>query len=206
MEHTVALIANGAIQDPVKTAALVKTYSSVIAVDGGLVHCAKMGIMPDLLVGDLDSIPDGLLESYPDLPIRRFSVNKDETDLELALQGIYTPEVAKVTIFGGLEKRTDHLLANLNLLRRYPGKVFLENENELIFVLMGSNEIPCRAGQTISFMPLADPTTGVTSEGLKWELHEATFSKYFFSLSNICLSNRFNIKLQSGDLLCCMQK
>lgn len=204
--HTVALVANGAIQDYLKTASLIKRHHGIIAVDGGLEHCAKMHILPDMLVGDLDSVSPELLKSYPELPIRRFPVDKNETDLELALQGLFTPEVEKITVYGALEKRVDHSLANLHLIRRYPGKVFLENETELLFALTGSVEIPCLPGQTISFIPIGDPAAGITSEGLKWELREASFSKYFFSLSNICLTKKVKISVQSGDLLCCLQK
>lgn len=203
--NTVALVAFGAIQDYPLTASLIKQHHSVIAVDGGLNHCVEMGIVPDLLVGDLDSVSKEILARFPDLPTRRFPTEKDETDLELALQGLFTPDVAKVTVYGALEKRVDHTLANLNLISRYPGKVFLENERELLFALNGSMEIPCHVGQTVSFMALG-ATEGISTEGLKWELRDATFSKYFFSLSNVCLHNKIKIKVEQGDLLCCLQK
>ena len=127
-------------------------------------------------------------------------------DLELALQSLYTPEVDKITIFGGLEKRFDHSLANLHLIRRYPEKVFLENETEILFAFAGSIEIPCREGQTISFIPIGDAPKGITTEGFKWELRDATFSKYFFSLSNICLKDKVKTRVSSGDLICSLQK
>ncbi|MCE5319101.1 MAG: thiamine diphosphokinase [Parachlamydia sp.] len=206
MFHTVAVVANGAIHDYSITASLIKAYNSVIAVDGGLHHCSKMHILPDMLYGDLDSVSQELLNEYPELPVRRFHVEKDETDLELTLQSIFTPEVDKITVFGALEKRLDHTLANLHLIRRYPEKVFLENESEILFAFHGSIEIPCREGQTISFIPIGDDPTGVSSEGLKWEMHDATFSKYFFSLSNICLRDKVKISVGSGDLICSLQK
>lgn len=206
MFHTVAIVANGAIHDYSATASLIKAYHGVIAVDGGLHHCNKMHILPDMLFGDLDSVSQELLTQYPELPIRRFHVDKDETDLELALQSIYHPDVDKITIFGGMEKRLDHTLANLHLIRRYPGKVFLENESEILFAFNDTTEIPCREGQTISFIPIGDAPTGISSEGLKWELRDATFSKYFFSLSNICLRDKAKIHIASGDLICSLQK
>lgn len=206
MFHTVAVVANGAIHDYPITASLIKAYSSVIAVDGGLYHCCKMNILPDMLFGDLDSVSTELLNQYPELPARRFHRDKGETDLELALQSIYNPEVDKITIFGGMEKRVDHTLANLHLIRRYPGKVFLENESEIMFAFSGTLELACRAGQTISFIPLGEACSGISSEGLKWELRDATFSKYLFSLSNICLRDKVKIRLAEGDLICSLQK
>lgn len=204
--HTVAVVANGAIHDYTQIAKLIKAHVSTIAVDGGLVHCDAMHIMPDMLVGDLDSIPKDLLERYPDLPIRRFATEKDETDLELALQGLYTPEIGKISVYGALEMRTDHTLANLHLIRRYPERVFLESETELLFAIAGSTEIACKPGQLISFIPIGDPAAGINSEGLKWELRDYTFSKYFFSLSNVCLSDKVKISIENGDVICCLQK
>lgn len=204
--HTYALIANGAIENYSVIAELIRKHACVIAVDGGLVHCDRMGIVPDMIIGDLDSVEPELLSKYSTVAIRNFPIDKDETDLELALQSVFTPTVEKITLFGALAKRSDHALSNLHLIRRYPQKVYIETENELIFAFDGPIVIPCHKGQTISFIQLGDPVSGVTSKGLKWEMNNATFNKYFFSISNICLKNPVEITLSCGDLLCCLQK
>lgn len=204
--HTYALIANGKIHSYEKILPLVQRHQCVIAVDGGAHHCYQMNITPDLIIGDFDSISNEILHHYANVPTRRFNSEKDETDLELALQSIYTPEVEKVTLFAATENRTDHALANLHLIRRYPMKACIETESEHLFVINGPVEIACTPGQTISFIHLGTAALGVTSSGLKWEMHNATFSKYYFSLSNICLSNSIRLTLTSGDLLCCLQK
>jgi thiamine pyrophosphokinase len=206
LEHTVAIIANGCIHDYQVIAPLIQTHMEIIAVDGGCNHCAKMGILPDLIIGDFDSIDPKVLNDYQSVPTRRFSPEKNETDLELAIQSTYTPEIKKITVFGALEQRTDHTLANLHLIRRYPNKVFFETETEIVFSFDSAIEIPCVPGQTISFMQLGDPTAGIRSKGLKWELNDATFSKYFFSLSNICLNHSVHLSIAQGDLLCILQK
>jgi thiamine pyrophosphokinase len=204
--HTYALVANGKINCYKKILPLIQQHECIIAVDGGTHHCHQMNITPDMIIGDLDSTSPEMLRHYANVPVRRFNSEKDETDLELALQSIYTPEAEKITIFAALEKRTDHTLANLHLIRRYPMKVFIETESERLFVVNGPLEIPCTPGQTVSFIHLGTPATGVTSSGLKWEMQNATFSKYYFSLANICLSHSIRLTLTSGDLLCCLQK
>lgn len=205
-EHTVAIVANGVIEDYPKIASLIKAHAEVIAVNGGSLHCHKMGIRPDLIIGDCDSLDPKTAKAMSSVPIRCFPSEKDETDLELAVQATYTPEIKKITLFGALQKRTDHTLSNLHLIRRYPRKVFIENEIESLFAFDGAIDIKCEPGQTISFIQLGDPVRGVSSKGLKWELQDASFNKYFFSLSNICLSDTVSITISEGDLICCLLK
>jgi len=203
---TVALVANGVIHNFEATAKLVRAYDYIIAVDGGLHHCDRMGIRPDLIIGDMDSVSSEVLEQYSDVPTKRFPREKDETDMELALQTVVLPESEKITIFGALEKRTDHALYNLHLIRRYPRKVFIESETEVIFALEHPAELKCSVGQELSLIPLGTPATGVKTEGLKWELNGVTLNKNFMSISNICLQNPVKVSLETGALLCRFSK
>jgi thiamine pyrophosphokinase len=205
-KHSYALVANGHIHEHLQIAKLIADYACVVAVDGGVNHCHKMGVTPDMIIGDFDSSSPEVLKDYENVVKRTFPCDKNETDLELALQSIYTPQVEKITLFGALENRTDHALSNLHLIRRYPGKVFIETEKELIFSITGEHKISCQKGQTISFIHLGRPPSGINSHGLRWELRDATFSKYFFSISNICLTNPVKISIADGDLLCILQK
>ena len=86
MNHKkIAIVANGRIHDPAEVARLVKTHPFVVAADGGLVNCEAMGITPDLIVGDMDSTPPETLKRYKHIPIELFAVDKDKTDVELAI-------------------------------------------------------------------------------------------------------------------------
>jgi len=200
-----ALIANGAFDNPFALAPLVRSYQSIVAVDGGLVHCHAMGITPDLIVGDFDSIPPDLLQKYPQVPVQAFPKHKDQTDLELAIQFVYRPEVERIAVFGALGKRIDHTLSNLHILRRYPGKIIFENHDESVFCVQGSQEITTFPGQTISLIQLGD-VKGITTKGLHWELNKARFDKFFYSLSNIAQGSSFQIAIEEGDLICCLNR
>ena len=204
--HTYAFVGMGHIEDYNQAALAIKEHDCVVAVDGGLIHCDKMNITPDYL-GDLDFSPKKLLEKYAEVArIHKFPVDKDETDMELALQSIYTPMVTKITLFGALGNRLDHSLGNLHLIRRYPQKVYIETDKELIFAFDGPIDIECHKGQTVSFIQLGDPVTGVTSKGLQWEMNEASFNKYFMSISNICLSDHFKITLEKATCYASFKK
>jgi thiamine pyrophosphokinase len=165
-----------------------------------------MGIAPSMIIGDGDSIDPAILPHYADVPFRKFPKLKNETDLELAVQSVFTPEVEKIGLFGVLGDRTDHSLANLHLIRRYPGKVFIESETETVFASCNNMDLTVKPGQTISLIHIDGPVQGVTTQGLQWELKDACFDKYFFSVSNICLTDRINISIRCGELLCILQK
>ena len=200
-----ALIANGALDNPFSLIPLIRSYQSIVAVDGGLIHCAAMGITPDLIVGDFDSISPELLQKYSQVPVQAFPKDKDQTDLELAIQLIYRPEVEKIAVFGALGNRLDHTLSNLHILRRYPGKIIFESATETVFAVQGSEEIQTIPGQTISLIQM-DQASGITTKGLHWELNRAKFDKYFYSLSNIAHGHSFHIEIEEGDLICCLNK
>lgn len=202
--QSVALIGNGAIFDYPLIASLVLNYDKCIAVDGGLFHCRAMGVIPDLIIGDQDSLPSTLLQLYPNVTVKTFPKDKDQTDMELAIGAADSPSMKKIALFGATGNRTDHALANLYLICRSPDKMIIENEHETIFCLTGKNKLNTRMGQTISFMPLDSLPIGVTTKGLKWELHNARLDKNFFSLSNISLGSSVEISIEHGNLICCM--
>lgn len=202
--RSIALIANGAIHNYPLIASLIKQYDRCIAVDGGLIHCLKMQVVPSLLIGDFDSISPNLLQQYRHVPTYSFPKEKNETDMELAIRAANLSGVEEIGIFGAMEKRTDHALANLHLMRRFPEKVAIETEKETLTVVQNNRQLACRPGQTVSLIPLGSIASGVTTKGLKWELQNATMDKDFISISNICLGSSFEVSIQEGDLICCL--
>lgn len=202
--RTAALVANGAIFDYARMAPLIRQYDYCVAVDGGLVHCHNMEVIPDLIIGDFDSVSKELLIKYEGIPTETFPVDKDETDTEIALRAVMSSTVEKIGLFGALEKRADHALFNLHLLLRFPKKLVIETECETIFAISENKQMACRPGQVVSLMPLDAPPKGVTTQGLKWELKEATLDKDFMSLSNICLNDSFSVSISEGIVICCL--
>ena len=89
----------------------------IIAVDGGMRYLDALGLKPDLLMGDLDSIDSNLLKTLEEkqTEILRFKAQKDFTDLELALREAIARGFKEILIAFGLGGRLDHLLGNLGL-------------------------------------------------------------------------------------------
>lgn len=201
----VALVANGEITSYSQTKKLLLNFEKIIAVDGGLNHCEKMGIVPFMIIGDLDSAKDSILKKHSQALLFQYPKEKDESDLELAIQKLLKQGIDSLALFGVLGQRVDHLLYTLYLLTRYPSQLIIESESEIIFCLPKQSQVAAFPGQTISLIPLNE-VTAVTTEGLQWEVDQAVFDKKFMSLSNVCLDHSFKVSLQSGDLLCCLQK
>ena len=202
--HTrIALICGAPINDLVKIKKRISEFPVLIAVDGGANHCHELGLKPDLLIGDFDSAAPEVLKSFSQVPKKHFSKDKDQTDLELAAELAVHSQVEEVVVFGALQGRTDHLLGNLILLCRYPGKLFLESENERIFVIDGKTTFETTIGQQISLIPMNGPAQGIHTHGLKWELSGKTLDKHFIGISNESIESPIEISVQKGDLLCC---
>jgi thiamine pyrophosphokinase len=201
LQHTrIALICGAPIENPEKIKQRIAEFPCLIAVNGGMNHCKKLGIRPNLIVGDLDSADSNLLG---DIPVRRYPKDKDQTDLEIAL-GLISENVQEMTIFGALQGRTDHILGNLILLSRYPGKAFLESENERLFVIDEKASFATYPGQIISLIPLNGPVKGIHAKQLKWPLVNRTLDKQFIGISNEALETEVVISVGEGDLLCCI--
>jgi len=193
-----ALVANGWLGDSEWAKVELLTYDQIIAVDGGLNHCARLGFTPSQIVGDLDSIGPDLLAQYENVPLATYPTEKDETDLELALG--YLP-VGRADLFAAAGGRTDHLLAVLQLLAKEPGRLRLRTPLETSWVIEGDHEIKCPPGQKVSLMPIFEGAKGVTSRGLKWELEEMSLDENQVSLSNVCLGDGFTVSIGEGKLL-----
>jgi len=120
MAHTgnpVFVFANGVLADIGWLPPILARAAAVIAADGGLRHVLALGRRPDVLIGDLDSLPPGVDPETAAGKVIRYPRDKDETDLELAL--LYAVDHypdAEVFVVGGAGGRLDHLLANVLLL------------------------------------------------------------------------------------------
>jgi len=200
-----ALIANGHIHDLSWIKPLLKGYSRIIAVDGGLRYCKEMTILPNLIIGDFDSAPKELLDEYavPKISLKR---EKDETDLEAALIHEINLGAERLTIFGGWGGRIDHSLTNALLLTRFPEQVQIETEQEIVFAIEASAKIRCKKGQTLSLLPICGPVSGINTKGLKWELNEGAMGPHFIGISNVCLQEEISIEIEEGVLLCSLLK
>jgi thiamine pyrophosphokinase len=105
-------------ESPALVAQLATSADLVVAVDGGGATCLSAGVMPDALIGDLDSIDKTTLRRLTDVGVRvvRFPAEKDETDLELAIAWVRAAGAKTVTVTAASRERLDHTLAAIGAI------------------------------------------------------------------------------------------
>ncbi|WP_163340377.1 thiamine diphosphokinase [Desulfopila sp. IMCC35008] len=184
----------------------------VICVDSGAVSAASLSLIPDHLIGDLDSVPVDLLAKYQDcgVDIHRYPARKNETDLELAMNLALAKEAGTMYLINSLGGRWDMSLANILLTaqKKYAAiAVFHVGATCVMRILHpGRHEICNRSGQLISLLPLEGEVTGINLSGFEYPLANETLP--FGStrgVSNRIINTLAAIELQTGILLCIEQ-
>ncbi len=150
--------------------------ATVICADGGTRHALALGITPQTIIGDLDSLPAETISEMraAGVEIIEHPVKKDETDLELALSLAMARGATEIILLGMLGGRLDQHLANLLLLTRAewaPARLRVMDGAQSAWLLRGADSITLRGtpGDTLSVVPLT-PIGGLTIRGAAWQL------------------------------------
>ncbi len=203
-----AIISNGAIEDYNKIKTIIKKgYDFIVCADGGARHAFEMNVIPDLIVGDFDSIPFETADYYNKKGIETdiFSKKKDYTDTHLAVESAIKRNARKIGLFGCRGTRADHTLANIQLLfylRRNHCKGALIDEYNEIFLSEDKNVIQGEVGQIISLISVSPVTEGVTLKGFLYPLENATIRREdSIGISNELICKEGSLYKKEGDLL-----
>lgn len=203
----VVIFANGHLPDLEAARALLYADDYIIAADGGANHLMEMGILPEIVIGDLDSVDENTLFELTNAEARieQYSEDKDETDIELALRYAADLRPSAILIVGALGGRLDQTLANLSLLTNPTLSgidIRLDDGVEEASFCRKQVEVRGRSGDTVSLIPWHAPVEGVTTEGLQWPLHSETlYPDKSRGVSNVMLKDEASIRIQSGLLL-----
>ena len=150
----------------------------VVAADSGLGHVYALGLRPDVVVGDLDSVyPTDLARAELEgTQIERHPTDKDATDLELALDLVRRRGVTNVTVIGAGGGRLDHALAGLALLAapQWASMRITAFVGAARMTIVHADAIlDGPLGSIVTLLAVGGPATGVGTEGLRWPLHDA---------------------------------
>ena len=175
---------------------------------GDCVICKRLSRQPHLLIGDLDSVTSEQLQTISGggIEIMRFPVEKDETDLELAL--LETARRGYKTIFmvGVLGGRIDQMLANLYLLmlpELHGLKVRIVDRGQEIFLIRHNAQVDGQLGDIISLLPMKSNAEGISTTGLAYPLsNETLLLEHSRGVSNRMAEPHALITLTKGCLLC----
>lgn len=196
------LFVGGAGPDPAAVADDIAEADVVAAADQGLARAIAMGIEPDFVLGDFDSLDDTtLLDRFPPDRVLRFPTDKDETDAEIGLRLLAARGCDRVTLAGGGGGRLDHLLAIAALFDRdRPPRRWVTDAEDVLLV-EGEAYFDGWRGSTVSVFPLGDGASGLYSEGLRWPLEGLAFARGWAGISNVADDDRVLVGVGRGRLL-----
>ena len=202
---TVFIIANGEMRDYNFSKTALADCDYILACDGGLRHCHAMNVLPSYIIGDMDSADQELLSYYKDVPLMRFVPEKDQTDLELAIEKACDLKADSIVILGGLGKRLDHQLANIHTLAQaLEGGAAAEmwDENTKIRLINDYCKINKNDGALVTLLPLTTTVESIVTKGLKYPLENEDLSVgYARGVSNEFTDTWAEITIKSGLLL-----
>jgi thiamine pyrophosphokinase len=213
--NRIIIFANGELPDKDKVRAILQDDDYIICADGGTRHASSLDLKPALVIGDMDSAESAHLKKLraDGVAIELFPRDKNEIDLELAIQRAIELDPNQIIIVAALGGRLDQTLANIALLsdlrlstlRQGSGQaldVRLDDGVEEIFFCRDQAEVKGRSGDIVSLIPWQGAVTGVLTKNLKWFLDSETlYPEKTRGISNEMIADTATIKIESGLLL-----
>lgn len=223
------LFTGGEMPDMAVASLFFGDYAFSVAADSGLEAALRAGVVPDLVIGDMDSVRSReLLDALPPDRVERWDVDKDYTDTELALSALEKRGVDEVILVGGSGGRLDHLFAIEDLFRRkYCPELWISGETIVVVVEGGARKACVKIVGLSGLMPLSvfpvltetrmhegtrvlaresdardrNAKRACRGEGLHWPIDGLDWDAGSFSLSNRAAASCVRIIAESGRFL-----
>jgi thiamine pyrophosphokinase len=202
------IFANGDQPNPETARWHAERAELLIAANGGTHHALALELVPDTIIGDLDSLDQALKNELcaAGTQFLEHPPAKDETDLELALHYAVEQGAEPIIILAALGGRVDQTIANILLLTLplLSGRdVRLIDGSQTAFIVREEARIVGQPGDTVSLIPLAGPARGVSTRGLAYALTEGSLPfGPALGVSNEMDSSEAWVQVREGFLLC----
>jgi len=196
------IIASGELPPPGLMLPLVKSADLVICADGGANHARALGIEPDLIIGDFDSILPSTAEFFSKtIQIRQ--PDQGSTDLEKAVSYCIENSVDRADAAGTLEGRLDHTSGSLGCFKKFGRLIGLRMFDNfgVLTMIRGEVNLKMRPGEKLSLIPV-DRCSGIFTENLRYGLHNGVLEPGVSEgISNEAVSGGVKIRVADGTLL-----
>lgn len=198
----------GPIQDDQITRSFLQQDDFILCADGGYAYAHKMGLRPDLLIGDFDSMRP---PEHAGCEVCAYPPEKDDTDMLLALKCGLERGFRDYLILGGLGGRLDHTVANFTVLAYaidHGAKAVLRDEKNAAILLRDSSiSVPACPECKLSVFPYGGGAEGVYLRGVKYPLEDYEMDPYCtLGVSNEILPSGGKISVKNGTLLLIFSK
>ena len=201
MNSRALVVCNG--EPPTKKLArsLASHASLVVAADGGANTCKALGLTPNIILGDLDSVKPSTLRYFRKAEVIRVR-RQDNTDLEKVLDELSKRKIMDVDILAAIGKRLDFTLGNLSIVWKYTLRmnIAFHGDSFLAVPIDGRLSMKAKRGTTISLLPFGH-CGGITLRGLRYPLTNASMRVGDIGVSNVVKKSPFNISVKRGKML-----
>lgn len=199
------ILASGPVENPSALRPLLTAEDHIIAADGGLRLAKQLGVMPALIVADLDSI-SGEAAEKTGLPLMRLPCEKDDTDTLAAVKTAYEKGYRNFLLLGCTGGRMDHTVAAICVLEwllNRGGRALLADErNRLELLAPGAHRLKPTSGWKLSLFAYGGSVGGLTLRHVKYPLTDAVLTTEFpLGVSNEFTEEDAEITFQTGKLL-----
>ena len=184
----------------------------VICADGGLEKAENLNLVPNIIIGDLDSVNSSVLKKYTDMNIEivKYPREKNYTDMELAIEYALEKNYKDIVLIGAVGSRLDHTMANMLLIEKYYNKginIKIIDNNNKIQIVTNKMEILNKRNYYVSLVPITEILEGITLEGFKFPLNNINVNRG----STLCISNQITgekgiITINKGKALAFISK
>jgi len=202
MKNKIAIIANGYVRNLDFHRSLLKDADIIICADGGADNAKKIGVIPNYIIGDLDSVSKSSIEFFNNKSKIIKDNNQDKTDLEHALFLAETFNPSEILIMGAIGDRIDHTLANIMCLDKIKTDIkaeIIDNKNSIQLV-KNRIEIKGKKDDIISVVPITD-VDNLSYTGLKWNVKNLDTDIGWFGISNKVTDGKAVIDFSKGKIL-----
>jgi thiamine pyrophosphokinase len=202
------IFANGNIPNLQRAQTILRPDDFIIAADGGAHHALALQINLPVIIGDLDSINQKLILDLSANGVKfiNYPKEKDETDLELALNFALASKYTEIVVIGAMGGRNDHMLGNLALLANpnYADvNLRFDDGVEEVSIIRNILQLRGQVGDTVSLIPWGKNVDGIITTGLRYPLNDETLLAHRTrGISNMMESETAEIKIRAGLLLC----
>lgn len=180
----------------------------IIACDKGCEYAKRLGLTPQLIIGDFDSLSTPAEDYFPEAEVMTYPVMKDDTDTMLAIKYALANGCDRLIITCGLGGRMDHLISNLQSLHYIAahgatGELYGNGEHlQTLSASDGPLTLQEKAGYSLSLFSLTDKCEGLTITGAKYSVKDVTLTSHFpLGHGNSFVEKEVTISLRSGILL-----
>lgn len=177
-----------------------KGFSVIICADGGANSAKKFGIIPNFIIGDLDSISLSTLNYFKNKSTIIQIKRQNDTDVEKCLKFAIKKGFKEAILLGVTGDRLDHTICNLGIVIKFFNriKILLAAESSFLTPINKMTTFKSKIGETISIYGF-DKKTKITSSGLKYKLHNTMLPFGIKeSTSNVTVSNIVELNVKGG--------